>query len=156
MLKASIPDFPNYDIYIDGRVVSRKTGKEMKISKQKRDGYYCCNLTNNGKQRVYSIHRLLGECFMVYSCDFKEITIDHIDRNRTNNELSNLRLADRYLQNQNQKLRKTNKLGERNICKINYHWRPFKFTIERHGLIDLQYFSTLEEAIRYRNQYYED
>ena len=155
MLKASVPDFPNHDIYTDGRVFNRKTKTELKPCILK-SGYICVNLRHNGKQKTYTIHRLLGQCFMVYNCDFNDITIDHIDRNKLNNELSNLRLADRYLQNQNQKLRKTNKLGERNICKINYHWRPFKFTIERHGLIDLQYFSTLEEAIRYRNQYYED
>jgi hypothetical protein len=92
---------------------------------------------------------------MIYSCDFKDITIDHIDRNNQNNSLANLRLADKFLQAVNKKTPSTNKTGIKNICFIN-RWKKFRFRIMRHGLIDTQYFSTLEEAIRYRDQYYED
>ena len=156
MLKASIPDFPNYDIYIDGRVVNNKTGKELKHTILK-TGYLKVSLCKNGKSKIFTIHRLLGQCFMVYNCDFKNITIDHIDRNRLNNKLSNLRLADYFTQNSNQHLRKTNKLGERNISiSTKKSIRPYIFQIIRHGLTDRQSFETLEEAIRYRDQYYED
>jgi len=156
MLKASVPDFPNYDIYIDGRVVNRKTGRELKYNINSR-GYYSVSLYQCGFCKVFRIHRLLAECFMVYNCDFKETTIDHIDRNKLNNSLENLRLSCSFQQMENRSVFKTNKLGEKNISYYTKQSiRPYRFEIMRHGLKDIQYFETLEEAIRYRDQYYED
>jgi len=157
MLKASIPEFPNYDIYIDGRVVNRKTGRELKLQPDCNQGYYRVRLSNCGKQKTKKLHRLLAECFMVYNCDFKETTIDHIDKNNQNNSLVNLRLSSCRQQCENRSVFRTNKLGQKNIHFIAKNSiRPYKFEITRHGIKDKQHFETLEEAIRYRDQYYDD
>ncbi len=53
------------------------------------NGYKRVDLVKKGKRKTYRIHRLLGLVF-VNNPDDKPL-IDHIDRNKTNNNLSNLR-----------------------------------------------------------------
>ena len=50
--------------------------------------------------------------------DPKELTVDHIDRNPLNNNINNLRLANRKEQNVNQNLRSDNKSGARGVTWI--------------------------------------
>lgn len=58
-----------------------------------RGGYYRFHV--NGKTR--KIHRLIAETFIENSMN--KPSVDHIDRNRTNNDVSNLRWAD-YVEQQ--------------------------------------------------------
>ena len=53
----------------------------------------------NFKGKMYAQHRIIWEMFN--GPIPKGLTIDHIDRNKQNNLISNLRLADIYLQNAN-------------------------------------------------------
>ena len=75
----------NYAINIDGEVANLKTGLIVKGSE--RNGYLRISIRN----KQYSIHRLVWETFN------KPIPegyyIDHIDGNKSNNALSNLRLV---------------------------------------------------------------
>jgi len=80
--------------------------------------------------------------------------IDHIDRNRQNNSLDNLRWATdkENCNNKNHdeyKVKKTNKLGIKNIhyCETNKY---YKFKITRDKKVIQKYFKTLEEAIEYK------
>ena len=65
-------------------------------------GYHVLNL--KGKQ--YSVHRIIWE--MHYGTIPKDLTVDHIDRNKQNNRIENLRLADIYTQNANRESNLTN------------------------------------------------
>ena len=58
-------------------------------------GYLYCKLSNeNKKKRSFKFHRLI---FLFYNFDFdilnKKIIIDHIDRDKVNNSIENLRIV---------------------------------------------------------------
>ena len=75
----------NYAINIDGEVANLKTGLIVKGSE--RNGYLRISIRN----KQYSIHRLVWETF---NQPIPEgYYIDHIDGNKSNNALSNLRLV---------------------------------------------------------------
>ena len=85
-----IEGYPNYLIYDDGRVYSKRSNKFMKPCKNKY-GYLVVNLSKNNKGKKIFIHRLIA-LYYIPNPDNKE-TVDHIDRNKLNNSISNLRWA---------------------------------------------------------------
>ena len=92
--------FENYSIYEDGRVISHKYGKikELKcyISKT---GYKRVGLCKNGKQKMFKLHRLLAIHFIPNPEN--KYSVDHENRVRLDNSLSNLRWYTRTEQNNN-------------------------------------------------------
>ena len=154
MLCVSLEEYPDYSIYPDGRVVSTarfKTGIELKYRVNKK-GYYRVTLYHNGKPKMFSIHRLLAMCFMPCNVDFKDISVDHINQNRTDNRLENLRWADNFVQMTNRGDYRNNTSGEKNISfdKSQNNWR---FEITRNGIKHRKRFDTKEEAIAYKLEY---
>lgn len=81
-----------YSITEDGRIYSHKTERFL-APKYGKDGYMRISLNKNGVSKSYLIHRLVGETFLE-NLENKP-TIDHIDRNKHNNHVSNLRWATR-------------------------------------------------------------
>jgi len=85
-------DIPNYkgkyNIDKSGNVYSKAKGRLLKPSKSVR-GYVV--LTLNKKTRP--LHQLVAESFIDSNYKSKGLVVDHIDRDKTNNELSNLRLV---------------------------------------------------------------
>lgn len=83
----------DFDYYVtkDGRVWTdcRKNGIErfMKIQTSK-DGYKCVGLRIDGKQKLFRVHRLVAMAF-IPNPENKPY-INHIDGNRTNNNVENL------------------------------------------------------------------
>lgn len=65
-------------------------------------------------RRIYRAHRL---AFLWMTGEWPEFTIDHKDRNRSNNRWSNLRIATRKQNQENLPLDPRNKSGHRGI-----HW----------------------------------
>ena len=65
--------------------------------------YLQVNLWKKNKRYCFLVHRLVAETFLE---DFnKELDVDHIDRNRTNNHVSNLRCVTRSENNFNRELK---------------------------------------------------
>jgi hypothetical protein len=93
-----------YQINRNGEVMNilsrtnSKAGKILKLYTLK-TGYGKICLWKNGKCKNYLIHRLLGLQFIPNPEN--KPTIDHIDRNRQNNSLENLRWATYAEQNEN-------------------------------------------------------
>jgi hypothetical protein len=87
-----IPGFSNYFITDDGSIISyRKQGQVRKLKPFLNKGYLCITLQcDNGESKHVSIHRLM---WITYNGDIPcDMNIDHIDHDRLNNVLSNLRL----------------------------------------------------------------
>ena len=82
-----IQDYPNYLIYENGEVWSKKSNKILKPGINR--GYSHISLYNNGKQKTAKIHRLVAEHY-IPNPDNKP-QLDHIDQNKQNNNSSNLR-----------------------------------------------------------------
>ena len=83
-----IEGYSNYLIYDDGRVWSKNTNKFLTplISKK---GYYRVALYKNNKSFRPGIHRLVALHYIDNPENKPEV--DHIDRNKSNNNINNLR-----------------------------------------------------------------
>lgn len=84
----------NYEVSDDGRVRNKKTKKEIKQSnKEKREhSYKKVSLHIDGKDRAYSVHRMVLEAF-TYRDDSKEV--NHKNLMPDDNRLSNLEYVTR-------------------------------------------------------------
>ena len=65
-------------------------GRELKFRKDK-DGYFRFNTTIDGRHKTLLVHRLMADTFLGKPEKFK--VVDHIDRDKTNNRIENLRYA---------------------------------------------------------------
>jgi len=124
----------DYIISNIGEVWSLKLGK-VKLLKTcpNAKGYLTVGLCKNGKKRTRAIHALVGEAFIGLRTG--EMTYDHIDRNNQNNRADNIRLATKSEQQINQKTRKDNKLGLKNIYEGVYRsgFEYYNIEIGRNG-----------------------
>tara|TARA_R110002012_G_scaffold107471_1_gene249425 strand:+ start:113 stop:580 length:468 start_codon:yes stop_codon:yes gene_type:complete len=126
-------------IYPDGNIVEKKTGKLKYIGKRQ-DGYRAVWL-----DKKYNYHRLLGKAFIPNPNNLPEI--DHIDRDRGNNDLSNLRWADRYTQQHN-----TSKNGHIAQRKHKGVLGKYRARVTHNGKNYSKDFVTIVEAEEYINQ----
>ncbi len=77
-----IPDLPGYSVSSTGRVRKDSTGQIMVLSKN--GGY--CRITISKH-----VHRLVADAFLEKPSDDAKCWVDHIDGNRSNNNVENLR-----------------------------------------------------------------
>ena len=79
----------DYLITEEGDVYSTKYGKLKKRKQQTTDkGYKIIVLWNNGKQKNYRVNRLVAETYIPNPDNLPEV--NHIDEDKTNNNVSNL------------------------------------------------------------------
>ena len=83
-----IDGYDNYEISNFGNVRNTDTGRILKTCKNS-DGYYHLNLNKNGITKTIKIHRLIALHFIPNPENLREI--DHIDQDKVNNSISNLR-----------------------------------------------------------------
>lgn len=144
-------DVPGYDghyqISDKGLVCVKKKGYWYLRMNQLTQGYYRLVLKNpkTGKKRCEAIHRLMYAAFT--GIDLKGKALDHIDRNRTNNSLGNLRIATpaQNVQNQTKWLKKC-RSKYKGVCWAAYtnRWRAY---IKTNGkMISLGYWASEEDA----------
>tara|TARA_R110001592_G_scaffold48753_1_gene153025 strand:+ start:268 stop:738 length:471 start_codon:yes stop_codon:yes gene_type:complete len=107
-----VQGFPNYLIYQDGRMWSNKTNRFLKPSFNNK-GYLFVGLRNNGKSYTKYIHRLMGIHYIANPNNYSQI--DHIDRNKTNNHIDNLRWVSNIQNQHNKGKTKNNISGIKNI-----------------------------------------
>lgn len=97
----NIRNFENYKISKDGEIYRGE--RKISIAKDK-DGYKYVMLSKNGERKNMKIHRLLYDTYINEISSFD--IIDHIDMNRENNSLDNLRILSRRENCMNHKNRK--------------------------------------------------
>jgi len=149
MRSAKIEGFENYTIYENGDVYSRVRrggGGKMKPYLNL-NGYYSVRLTEKLIGNHYYVHRLLGLAFIPNPEN--KPCIDHIDRNKTNNNLNNLRWATYSENNYNKNINKgcilihKEKKGDKVYESIRFVWYV-------KGVKKSKYFKTIEEAKRFQ------
>ena len=111
-----ITDLPNYEVSTDGQVRNRKKGRLLKTSPNG-CGYLSVRLYKDNKGHTKKIHRLVGLTFLP-NPDGK-LEIDHINRNRTDNRLENLRWATSSENQQNTGRQSNNTTGFKHIKSRN-------------------------------------
>ena len=147
-----IVGFPDYEISDKGRVKSLKYGKE-RILKDRPDGcgYFQVILCINGKESSHKVHRLVAAAFIPNLTPEETPIIDHIDRVRTNNSVSNLRWV-----NHSQNILNSDR-HEREMYGITIHERMSKkFKVQMNVSKVMTYlgcFYTLEEAKSVRDNF---
>ena len=97
---AKINGWPNYEVSTYGNVRNVKTGRILKLTKDK-DGYLLVTLCNNGIKRTLKIHILVSKAFIPDtghnpdgSIMIGHHQVNHKDECKTNNNLLNLEWCD--------------------------------------------------------------
>jgi len=144
-----IQDFPEYFISTRGRVFSEKGKKrrELKHSNDNR-GYLIVSLYKEGKGHTKKVHRLLGQTFLKRVEGKNEI--DHINQNKLDNRLENLRWVNHRENNINRGIQSRNKSGVNGV-RFNKHRNYWvgSIYIEEYKRKE-KTFKNKEEAIKWR------
>ena len=110
-MKQEIKDFPNYEIWSDGKVYSKFTNKFL-AQRVNKNGYCYLNLYDEKGKHPKKVHRLVAEAFIENpkSLPF----VNHKDENRANNCVNNLEWCDvKYNNNYGTRIHKVKqKLGK--------------------------------------------
>lgn len=81
-----------YEVSTLGRVRRKRSCNRLHtdgiLSPRIRGGYYAVELCKDGKQKSFSVHRLVAEAFIPNTQNFP--CINHIDENKLNNNMGNL------------------------------------------------------------------
>lgn len=115
-------DYCGYTVWDDGTVIGKRTGKPLKQCVDKQTGYCKFRLWINGKHATSSVHTLVAKLFLpnIYG----KPTVDHKDKNRTNNSLYNLRWATYEEQRRNTGINSNNTSGIKGVSydKSRFRW----------------------------------
>ena len=118
-----IQNYSDYLIYPNGTVFSKKRKGIFLKPRADGVGYHQVGLSKNGKEVKYLVHRLVGIHYIPNPENKKEV--DHINRDKTDNRIENLRWVNRSENQQNTGMNSNNKSGHKNISyyKQNDTWR---------------------------------
>ena len=84
--------FSKYEVSSLGHVLNTISNNILE-GHERKDGYIEVHITNDeGYSQKKLVHKLVVDAFIGVNND-SSLTVDHIDRNRSNNVISNLRLA---------------------------------------------------------------
>ena len=102
--------FENYLIYPDGQVYTkpRERVKAGFLKYNINNGYKYVILCNDGKQKTYKIHRLVAEHYIT-NYENKSF-VDHINRDRLDNRVENLRWATKSENERNRTIKNSKKI----------------------------------------------
>ena len=142
----SITDYPNYEVSNKGNVKNIITNKILKPTPK--HGYDRISLCKSGKVKAFSNHRLVAETFIV-NLESKRC-VDHINNNRTDNRVENLRWATDQ-ENQRNKPVQTNNVMKTKGISFDEKRQQYRARIVIDGIdIHLGYFLTVDEAKQIR------
>jgi hypothetical protein len=119
-----IPGYEGHYMISDlGNVKSLKYNKERLLKNLKSEkGYLYCMLSKENNQKKFKIHQLVSMAFLNHiPCGMKAV-IDHIDDDKLNNKVGNLRIVTAY--ENHRKVKNNSKTSKYfGIYKQNNKWR---------------------------------
>jgi hypothetical protein len=115
-----IKGYEDYIIYEDGLIYSKYSNKFLK-PKIDFDGYEMVGLCINYKRKYFRVHRLVALTYI--SNPDNRPQVDHINRERRDNRVENLRWATHSQNMRNCKMFKTNTSGFTGISKHGLNYR---------------------------------
>ena len=133
--------------YKDGILINKKTKKEAGTLHDQR-GYK--------KVMINTIRYFTHKIVFFYHYGYMPNTIDHIDRNPSNNKIENLREVTRSQNQINRNLFKNNKSGYRNViwnkkdCKWRVHLRINNKQMYFGSYYDIDYAKFIAKNMRYK------
>ena len=150
-------DVPGYEG--DYKISNLGNLKSFKHSKEKyrkffltSKGYYFCILSKNNKQKRFKIHQLVAMAFLNHTPCGMKLIIDHIDDDKLNNMVDNLRIITPY---ENHNKVKNNTKSSKYIGvsfeKQKNKWRARVYSGENKKHIG--YFNTEEDAAKAYNDF---
>lgn len=103
MIWKTISKAPQYEVSSRGHI--RRIGKTKNIKEDIWNGYSRVELRVNGRRKKFRVNRLVAEAFVLGFCN--NCVVDHINRDRSNNHVKNLRISTPIKNNKN----KISKIG---------------------------------------------
>lgn len=143
-----IDGFPNYEVSNYGNVRNKSTGRILKAIKSN-TGYYNVSLCNGVNKPIpKQIHRLVLTTFE--NNNYNKSFVDHIDNNRINSCLFNLRYATNRENHFNRSISSRNTSGVKGVSwfKRDKKWRVRIGVNEKQ--IHIGYYDNIEDAIQAR------
>jgi len=143
-----IDGYDNYEISNMGKVRNIKTGLILK--QQLHNGYYYVGLCKNSRIKLFDIHRLIASYFIPNPNNKR--CVDHIDRNKLNNEIGNLRWVSSSENNMNRTISPKNTSTCAGVTfdkKLN----KWKVRIRINGKEKhIGYYTNFEDAVKVRKE----
>jgi len=142
-----------YDISDCGEIRNNKTSKIL-CKKLDRDGYYQIGLRKLGDRKKiwFYIHRLVALYFLGPP-DNENNQVDHIDNNKTNNKVENLRWVTQLDNNLNRKLQAWKSNTTTNELYITKYKNGFMIRINRSDYSKRLWCKDLNTAVYHRNNF---
>jgi len=145
-----------YEISDSGEVRNKNTQKLLKV-KIYRDGYQQIGLRKIGIRKKYwfSIHKLVA-CHFIADSNTENLQVDHIDHNKLNNDVSNLRWITAKENNLKRELKHWSSNVTTGELYITKYRNGYMIRINRSDYKKVKWERDLENAIKLRNQYIEE
>ena len=140
----TIPGFFNYEVSNLGNIWNTKNGYCLSKDSKDKDGYVKISLYISGCAYCKRLHILVAMTFL--DNPKNRPCVDHINGDKADNRLVNLRFATTKENAQNSKISSRNTSGIKGVSfnKVNGKW---KATIQVDGIrVHLGHFETIEEA----------
>ena len=141
-------DDDRYEVSDDGLIRNTETGRVLK--QRDSNGYRTCYITRDGRTSCYMVHRVVAKAF-VPMIEGKNV-VDHINRDKTNNSVQNLRWTDTSQNNRNRSRFHSKTDGLHNITQ---NGNKFVVSFMQNRETTRKSFETQEEAIAWRDDFIE-
>ena len=135
-----IQGYPNYLIYPNGDIFSKNKKRMICKDINIKNGYVYSHLCHKGKEKTILNHRLVALHYIPNPENYSDV--DHIDSNKQNNDINNLRWCSR---SQNNEFKKS-----KYYCN---HGGGFQIQITRNKIKFCKWVKTEEEAKKIIEEY---